>query len=198
VESGASLGTGGLSGSLPSATEHAVYQIEQAKAPKQLPGPMTALLPAALAPPAVFRSGPFTFPNNRESRAVDDEMDGSRGRDAPELHIELPTPPRERSVVRSLEIGAHQGQDRPQEVLRLAQWRAEDEPERQRGLDHQIREELLSAGCRPDGTGHQVSLASAESHSVTSPRWTSARSYSCPFPTRYVVLTFGCTCDVMV
>ena len=38
-------------------------------------------------------------------------------------------------------------------------------------------------------------MASAESHRITSPRWTSARSYSRQFPTRYVVLYFGGTLD---
>ena len=32
-------------------------------------------------------------------------------------------------------------------------------------------------------------------YGVTSPRWTSARSYSRQFPTRYVVLYFGYTFD---
>ena len=48
---------------------------------------------------------------------------------------------------------------------------------------------------RPEGDGRHASVAAAESHRVTSPRWTSARSYSRQFPTRYVVLYFGCTFD---
>ena len=39
--------------------------------------------------------------------------------------------------------------------------------------------------------------ASAESHSVTSPRWTKACSYADQFPTRYFVLYFGWTFDLM-
>ena len=42
------------------------------------------LLPAALAVSAVFRSGPFTFAYNRQSRTVNDELDGSVGRDTSE------------------------------------------------------------------------------------------------------------------
>ncbi len=48
---------------------------------------------------------------------------------------------------------------------------------------------------RPEGDGRHASVAAAESHRVTSPRWTSARSYSRQFPTRYVVLYFGYTFD---
>ena len=48
-------------------------------------------------------------------------MERSGGRDAVELDIKLLTSPRERGVVRSIEIGPHQGQDRPDEALRLAQ-----------------------------------------------------------------------------
>ena len=97
-------------------------------------------------------------------------------------------------MVRRIQIGAHQGQDRPHEPLRLAQGQAEDKPEDQRGLDRHIREPLLPAGST-GGRRSPPSVASAESHRVTSPHWTSARSYSRQFPTRYVVLYFGDTLD---
>ena len=48
-----------------------------------------------------------------------------------------------------------------------------------------------------DGAGRHASVASAESHSVTSPRWTKACSYADHFPTRYFVLYFGWTVDLM-
>ena len=46
---------------------------------------------------------------------------------------------RARGVVWSLEIDTHQGQDRPQEAFRLAKRQPEDEPQRQRCLDREIR-----------------------------------------------------------
>ena len=46
-------------------------------------------------------------------------------------------------------------------------------------------------------TGATRPSPSAESHRVTSPRWTKACSYADPFPTRYFVLYFGWTCDLM-
>ena len=46
-------------------------------------------------------------------------------------------------------------------------------------------------------TGATRPSPSAESHSVTSPRWTKACSYADQFPTRYFVLYFGWTFDLM-
>ena len=53
-------------------------------------------------------------------------------------------------------------------------------------------ENVFGAPGRPDGDGRHASVASAESHSVTSPRWTKACSYADQFPTRYFV---SCTSD---
>ena len=43
-------------------------------------------------------------------------------------------------------------------------------------------ENVFGAPGRPDGDGRHASVASAESHSVTSPRWTKACSYADHFP----------------
>ena len=58
-------------------------------------------------------------------------------------------------------------------------------------------ENVFGAPGRPDGDGRHASVASAESHSVTSPRWTKACSYADQCPTRYFVLYFGWTFDLM-
>ena len=58
-------------------------------------------------------------------------------------------------------------------------------------------ENVFGAPGRPDGDGRHASVASAESPSVTSPRWTKACSYADPCPTRYFVLYFGWTFDLM-
>ena len=47
----------------------------------------------------------------------------------------------------------------------------------------------------PTPTASHVAIASGVNHRVTSPRWTSARSYAGQFPTRYFVLHLGCTLD---
>ena len=79
------------------------------------------LPPATLAAAPVCRDGPRAVAHDRQAGALDDEMDGSRGRDATEHHSKLLTLPRACGVVRRIQIGAHQGQDRPHEPLRLAQ-----------------------------------------------------------------------------
>ena len=98
------------------------------------------LLPASLAASPVFRRGPFALADDRQARAVDDEMKRPPGRNAIENEIEALTPPRERGVIWRFEVWAHQDQDRPQEALGLAQGQPEDEPERQCGLDREVRE----------------------------------------------------------
>jgi len=55
----------------------------------------------------------FTSDPDRQTRAVDDEMDGLVGRTQVELDIEVLTTPRERGVVGRFEVDVHQGQDRP-------------------------------------------------------------------------------------
>ena len=47
----------------------------------------------------------------------------------------------------------------------------------------------------PTPTASHVAIASGVNHRVTSPRWTSARSYAGQFPTRYFVVYLGCTLD---
>ncbi len=96
------------------------------------------LLPAALTAAPVFGGGPFTLAEDRQARAVDDEMQRFLHGKVIECEIEALTPPRERRVVWSLEVGAHQGQDRPHEALGLAQGQPEDEPERQSRFDREI------------------------------------------------------------
>ena len=56
---------------------------------------------------------------------------------------------------------------------------------------------VFGAPGRPDGDGRHASVASAESHSVTSPRWTKACSYADQFPTRSFVLYCGWTFDLI-
>ncbi len=99
-------------------------------------------------------------------------------------------------MIWSFQIDGNQRQDRPQEALRLAQRQIEDEPKSQRRLDRLIRELPLSPRP-PDGADLHAAIASAASCSVMSPRCTSARSYSAQLPTRYFVLYFGCTRELM-
>ena len=87
--------------------------------------PNMQLLPASVAASTVVHRSPFAFAHNRQSRAVDDEMDGSSRWDAAEFNRERLTSSGERGVVGGCEIETHQRQDRPQEAFRLAQGQPE-------------------------------------------------------------------------
>ena len=64
-------------------------------------------------------------------------------------------PAREGGVVRGLEVAAHQAEQRVQKPLRLAKRQAEDDPQRQRGPDREVRVSTLNLGthdARLNGT----------------------------------------------
>ena len=104
------------------------------------------------------------------------------------------TASRERGGIGCREIDAQHPEDRCQEALGLTQRSVEDETERQGGFDGEIG--ILELPAPPaDAAAAHVAIASGVSQRVTSPRRTRARSYSAQFPTRYVVLYFGCTLD---
>ena len=69
---------------------------------------------------------------------------------------ELLTSPRERRMVRHLEIGLQYGEDRPQEALCLTQGQAEHETERQSGLDCRVRELPRSPWPRWHGLAKRI------------------------------------------
>ena len=109
--------------------------------------------------PPCFAFSPLPLAEHRQSGAVDDEINRSVGRHAIKGDVQWLAPPGQRRVVRRVESGGHQCQDRPQEALRLAQRQAEDEPECQRGLDRMVRK--LARPARPTGQprrpgGHRV------------------------------------------
>ena len=144
----------------------------------------------------MFHRSPFAFAHNRQSRAVDDEMDGSSRWDAAEFNRERLTSSGERGVVGGFEIDTHQRQDRRKKP---SAWRTGTRKTRRsvNAVSIAQSENFFGAPGRPDGDGRHVSVASAESHSVTSPRWTKACAYADQFPTRYFVLYFGWTFDLM-
>ena len=153
-------------------------------------------LPASVAASTVVHRSPFAFAHNRQSRAVDDAMDGSSRWDAAECNRERLTSSGERGGVGGCEIDTHQRQDRPQEAF---PWRKGNRKTRRSVNTVSIAqsENVFGAPGRPDGDGRHASVASAESPSVTSPRWTKACSYADQCPTRYFVLYFGWTFDLI-
>ena len=102
-------------------------------------------LPASVAASTVVHRSPFAFAHNRQSRAVDDAMDGSAQWDAAECNRERLTSSGERGVVGGCAIDTHQRQDRPPDAFRLAHGQPEDKAERHRRLDRTVRERLRRA-----------------------------------------------------
>ena len=116
------------------------------------------LLPASGAASTVVHRRPCAFAHHRQSRAVDEEMEGAARWEAAACNRERLTASGERGVVGGVKIDTQHRQDRPQ------------------------------AACR---------VASAERHSVTSPRWTKACSYADQCSTRSFVVYCGWTFDRM-
>ena len=75
-----------------------------------------------------------------------------------QINVEVLTTPREGGVIGSFEIDTHQGEDRPQEALRLTKRQLEDKAQRQGGFDRVVGElslgTSLAGWCRfPRGDG---------------------------------------------
>ena len=79
------------------------------------------LLPASPTVPSVFRGSPFPFAQNRQPRAIDNQMHAFAGRDSIKPEVELLTTPGERRVIGRGELEAHHLEERLQEPLGLAE-----------------------------------------------------------------------------
>ncbi len=153
-------------------------------------------LPAPPAASSVFHGRPLAFAKDREPCGLDDEMDRPCGRNVVELDLHVLTPARESRVIRGVDITRSRERT---ERRKPSAWRS-GSPNTSRSVNAVSiawSENLRCAPRRPDGAGFHASITSAESQNVTSPRRTSARSYSCQFPTQYFVLCFGCTREFM-
>ena len=96
------------------------------------------LLPASPPPSSIFRRGPFPLAHDRESRAVDNEMQAGTCGDATQREVEMLATPGERGVIGRGQVETQHPEDRRQEAFSLPQGQVEDEPERQRGFDGEI------------------------------------------------------------
>ena len=133
----------------------------------------------------------------RVGRAIDDEVERPFGRDAVQRDVEVPTSARQRGVVGRCEIDIHQGEDRPQEALCLAQGQPEDEPKRQCGRDREIGKPFLPTGLtgrrrapRVPGVGREPQEDRSSSALVHGLRQTRRSSR---LPIRAMALTPGTT-----
>ena len=127
------------------------------------------LLPPARAASTVFHSSPFTFPNNRQSGTVDDEMHaGTRG-DTRTLDVEVLATPGECRVIRGGEIETEHPEDRGQKAFGLAEW----EVKTRRSVSAASIAAAEYCNCPPrlpTPARSHVAIASGVSQTVTSPR----------------------------
>ena len=120
-------------------------------------------LPASVAASTVVHRSPFAFAHNRQSRAVDDAMDGSSRWDAAEFNRERLTSSGERGVVggaaRSTPINDKTDRQKP------SAWRKGTRKTRRsvNAVSIAQSENVFGAPGRPDGAGRHASVASAES-----------------------------------
>ena len=66
------------------------------------------LLPPARATTSVFRRSPFTLAHNRETCAVDDEMEACATWNGPKRQVEVLATPGQRRVIRRPKVEPHQ------------------------------------------------------------------------------------------
>ena len=78
-------------------------------------------------------------PRILQPRGIDDQVDRAVVGSGQGRHRNDLVPARECGVVRGLEVEAHQAEQRVQEPLGLAERQAEDDPQRQRGPDREVR-----------------------------------------------------------
>ena len=101
--------------------------------------PDMEFLPASLAASTVFRGGPFTFADDRQSRAVDNEIHVFAGRDSTPREVEVLAATRERRVIRRPKVEPHQHEERREKALCLTERQMEEQTQRQGGFDREVR-----------------------------------------------------------
>ncbi len=121
------------------------------------------------------------------SPGIDDQADRAVVVSGQGRHLNGLVPARECGVVRGLEIEAHQAEQRVQEALGLPKRQAEDDPQRQRGQNSELRVPSL-ASAQTVLRRCPRAIACSLSQIVTSPRLLRPRSYSLQFRILYVVL----------
>ena len=127
--------------------------------------------PATPAAAPVFRGSPLTLPDNGQTRTVEHELEALVGRARSQTAPQMLTAPGERRIVGGGEVEAHHPEQGVQEPFGLTQREMVEEPQGQGGLDGEIR----VPPRRPLRPGVQAAIASADNHTVTSPRRTRAR-----------------------
>ena len=88
--------------------------------------------------PAVFHGRPLALADQREPRAIDEELQRLLAGWGAECDVELLPTPGERGVVWGQQVEAHQPEHRCEEALGLAQREVKEEPQGEGGFDGHI------------------------------------------------------------
>ena len=97
------------------------------------------LLPPARATVSMFRSSPFALADNRQARAVDDEMKACAPWNAPKRQVEVLATTGQRRVIRRPKVEPHQHEERREKALGLTERQMEEKTQRQGGFDREVR-----------------------------------------------------------
>ena len=121
--------------------EYLAQQVQAVPARRRPPpagnaAPRTA---PALPTASMFRSGPFTRAGNRQARAVDDEMQACAPWTAPTPSVEVLAPTGQRRVIRRPKVESPQHAERRETARCLTEREREEKPQRQGGLDREVR-----------------------------------------------------------
>ena len=87
----------------------------------------------------MFRRSPFTLANNRQARAVDDEMKACPPWNAPKREVEVLATTGQRRVIRRPKVEPHQHEEGREKALCLTERQMEEKAQRQGGFDCDVR-----------------------------------------------------------
>ena len=87
----------------------------------------------------MFRSGPFTLAGHRPASAVDEEMKAGAPGNAPKPEVEVWATTGQRRVIRRPKVESPQHEERREKARCLTEWEMEEKPQRQGGLDREVR-----------------------------------------------------------
>ena len=123
-------------------------------------------LPPARAPASVFRRRPFPLADDRQARAVDDELQAGAPGNGPQRKVEVLATTGERRVIRRPKVEPHQPEQRREEALGLTERQMKKETQRQSGFDREVRVLPLRAPV-PVVEGVSVKLSGATDFAVS-------------------------------
>ena len=95
--------------------------------------------PPARATAPVFRSSPFTLADDRQTRAVDDEIEACARWNVPKRQVEVLATTGQCRVIRRPKVEPHEHEERREESFGLTKRQMEEKTHRQGGCDREVR-----------------------------------------------------------